>query len=197
MGNALLHWLKALFRWFSLLLIVLTLTLVLLLFTPLGIKIGFAFLTESVPGELEYQSVTGSIIGPIKIRQLFYRYQDQLYSIDQLTLQWRPSELLAGRLYLETFDAKNILLVTPQAPPPPAPAPSPNANTVKSVTIQLKTNLQQIHDQLTHFYLPFKLEINQANIRNLVWRQHPGEPTIQARNVKLKAKVDEQTVNLN
>ncbi len=166
--------LKALFRWISLLVMIPVLAIALLL-TPMGLKISFIILSKYVPGELHYQQVTGTLLGPLTIKQLSYRYQDKQFAFDRLYLQWQPSELLAGRISIETLNIDHLNINTPKAP---APTPEFSSTTLKST-------LQNIRPQLTALHLPFKWRLYNATIGNLTWQQQPGEPTLQANAVKI------------
>ena len=172
--NLILHWLKTLFRWVCLMLMIPLLALALLL-TPMGLKVGFIVLSRSVPGELHYQQLTGTLLGPLSIKHLSYRYQDQQFSLDQLYFQWHPSSLLAGKFYIDTLKVGDLKINTPQAP---APTPEFSLNELKKI-------LQNIRPQLTAVRLPFSLQINQANFRHVVWQTHPGQPTLEIVNVQV------------
>ncbi len=172
--NLILDWLKTLFRWVCLMLMIPLLAVALLL-TPMGLKVGFIILSRSIPGELHFQQVSGALLGPLSIKRLSYRYQDQQFSLSQLYLQWRPSSLLAGKFSIDKLEVNNLKINTPQAP---APTPEFSLNA-------LKKGLQDIRPQLTAVRLPLSLEINQANFRHVVWQTHPGQPTLEAKNMQV------------
>lgn len=172
--NVLIKWLKALFRWISLMLMIPLLLLVILL-TPLGLKIGVAILGQVAPGELHYQQITGTLLGPLTIKKLSYRYQDQQISIDHLYLQWHLSELLADRIFIDNLNIDGLHINTPRAP----------AATAEFSLATVKQTLHDIRPQLTGLHLPFKLQINNANISDITWQQQPGEPTVQASGIRI------------
>ena len=177
-----LHWLRTLFRWFSVMILI-PLLLIALMLTPLGLKITFALLSEYTPGELHYQQVTGTLLGPLTVKRLSYRYQDRQITADRVYLQWHPSELLAGKIAIDTVNIDGLIINTPSAPEPPthySPA-------------EIKQTLQNIRPQLTSLQLPFNLEIANANINTLTWQQRPGEPSLQANDIR--ARSVEMTAN--
>lgn len=171
--NLFLHWLRTLFRWFSVMILI-PLFIIALMLTPLGLKITFVLLSEYVPGELQYSQVTGTLLGPLTIKQLSYRYKDQQIAVDRVYLQWHPSELLAGKIAIETLNIDGLVINTPKAPAPQPDYSLPN----------IKQTLQNIRPQLTSLRLPFTLEIASADIKSITWQQQPGEPTLQASAVR-------------
>ena len=48
---------------------------VVLLFTPVGLKITLNVAEKFVPGDLTYKTISGPAIGPINITHLTYRYK--------------------------------------------------------------------------------------------------------------------------
>ena len=167
-NHILIHWLRALFRGFVLLLMIPLLLIALLLLTPMGLKISLTVLTHLVPGELHYQQADGALMGPFTIKQLSYRYQDREISASHLTVQWHPSVLLVGKILIDTIRVDDLKINTPQAPAPKPPAS----------LAEVKQNLTTFHPLLTSLSLPFKLQINHAQINRLTWQRHPGEPTL-------------------
>lgn len=183
MQNVFLDWLKALFRWFSFCILIPLLALAILL-TPLGLKIGVTVLSQIVPGELHYKKITGTLLGPLTIKELSYRYQDRAFSINRLYLQWHPSSLLAGRIFIETINMDNLLISTPQAP---TPSFSPDT---------LKQTLQNIHPAGIGQNFPLKLKINHSNIRNLTWQQQPGKPTLRVADLRIQGIMEPDAVKI-
>lgn len=176
MGSLFLRWLKTIFRLIGVLLIIPILAGGILLLTPLGLKIGLDILNQNIPGQLHYQKARGIIFGPLTLRGVSYQYEDQLYSASRVHLRWRPSTLLAGKLDIIVLDIDDLNITIPQAPAPKA-APSWN---------QLRHSLQTVRPQLTSLRLPFQLGINSAVIKNFSWRQHPGNPTVLAKEIKMQ-----------
>lgn len=186
--NLFIHWLKTLFRWVSVMLMIPLLALVILL-TPTGFKLSFALLSPLIPGELHYQQVTGTFLGPLTIKELDYRYQDRQISLNHLYLQWHPSELLAGKIFIETLRIDNLTITTPHAP---SPAPAQEFSIAK-----LKEILQDIHPRLTAWHIPMKLQIEHSSFGNITWQEQPGAPTLQAIGVQIQGVVQPDTLHIN
>lgn len=183
MGSLFLRWIKTIFRFIGVLLTIPVLAVAILLLTPLGLKISLNILNQNIPGQLHYQNVRGIIFGPLTLRDVSYQYQDQLYSASRVHLRWRPSALLAGKLDIIVLDIDDLSITIPQAP---APKFIPSWN-------QLHQNLQTIRPQLTALHLPFQLAVNSADIKNFRWRQRPGNPLVQAKEIKMQnVLVDQQ-----
>ncbi|MBS0350341.1 MAG: translocation/assembly module TamB domain-containing protein [Proteobacteria bacterium] len=176
MSNLFINWLKALFRWITLL-VMIPLLLLAFFLTPMGLKVSFHIFSKLVPGQLTYQQITGTFIGPITIKKFNYRYQDQQVAFKRLYLQWRPSDLLEGRVYIKNLVIDSLVINTPQAPTPPSQ---------KTYTQQVNDTLKTIHAHISTFHMPFKLRIDRGVINNLTLQQHPGEPTISATGINLQ-----------
>ncbi len=188
----LLHVFKVLFRWISLLLLIPLLALTLFL-TPGGLKISLALVSKIVPGEFHYQRVTGTLLGPLAIKQFSYRYHDRFISASNLYLQWHPSSLLAGKINIDTLNIENLLIITP-APAPAIPTKKAKAATQPKPNLslnaqELQRNLNEIHHQLTSLHLPVPLQIRQGSINLLTWQQNSPEPTLKISNIQIN-KVD-------
>jgi autotransporter translocation and assembly factor TamB len=189
MASLLLRWLRTLTRWVSLVVLIPLLVVATLLATPVGLKIIFYLLSQTLPGELHYQQVSGTLLGSVTIKQLSYRYQDQQVSMRGLSLQWHPSALLIDKISIENFHLDDLQIVTPQAPTPPATAPG--SFSLK----ELKQQLRSVHSQLTGWRLPANLQVNHATIDQVVWREQPDKPTLQAIDVSLHGIISEEKLN--
>lgn len=176
MSSLFLKWIITLFRFIGILLISSIFALGILLLTPLGLKLSLDMLNQNIPGQLHYQKVQGIIFGPLTLHKVSYQYEDQLYTASRIHLRWHPSSLLAGQLDIISLKVDDLNITIPQAPAP---------KTAFSWS-QLQQDLQRVRPQLTSLQLPFQLEINSAAIKNFSWRQRPGAPTLQVKEIKMQ-----------
>lgn len=114
---------------------------VVLLFTPVGLKITLNVAEKFVPGDLTYKTISGPAIGPINITHLTYRYKKTYIYIKKLHFQWRPEKLFQGKLDIKKMHASGVRIVLP----------SKDAQSFAIPT----------------FTLPIELHVNKATIRNI------------------------------
>ncbi len=86
----------------TLLLTVLALSVVTgyLLHSEQGTRWLFELARDFAPGELRADSLRGRLTGPLEIDGLVYRDGELSLTVGRLLLDWRPGELLGGRLHL-------------------------------------------------------------------------------------------------
>lgn len=101
-GKTLLRWSIAVLSLFAIILII--------LLTPLGLKIGMTLATKLVPGHLQYQKITGIVTGPITIKNLRYDYEKTHISIKDFEMHWQPIALLWGKLSITQLNANHVHL---------------------------------------------------------------------------------------
>ena len=77
---------------------------------------------SAMPGRLSIESASGRLTGPVQIRGLRLGDPAAVVEVDRVALDWRPRELLAGRLHLSELELEGIR-ITPGEAQPAEPEP--------------------------------------------------------------------------
>jgi len=133
------------------LLLIVMITASLLLFSEQGLRFVFEVSRSLLPGELSAESIDGKLSGPFILTGLEYRNSGGVYRVGQLDVDWRPSRLWRGQLYLAHCDMQNVSVKLTPGPTKPA----------QPVSILLPVRIE-----LTQFHLD-RAEITLANGRSI------------------------------
>lgn len=79
-----------------------------LVFGPVGLKIGAHVFTKEVPGKLQYKKISGNLFGPYTIRDLDYSFQGNHLHINKLYLRWRQLDFKKHQVRIEKFQAEGV-----------------------------------------------------------------------------------------
>ncbi|MCW8841491.1 MAG: translocation/assembly module TamB domain-containing protein [Gammaproteobacteria bacterium] len=104
-----------------------------MLYSETGLRWGVSLLTEVVLKPLSVTEVSGRLAGPFSLSGIEYAQDDQHLSLAALTLDWKPSALLAGTAHVTALKAEGLHYrqqgedAAPEsrgvAPPPPLDLP--------------------------------------------------------------------------
>ncbi len=155
-------------RWLAIIFIPLLL-LPVLLFTWLissesGLRWSMNQAQPFIPGDLNFTELSGRLIGPINITGITYQLDGQRIETDQLELDWRPTELLAGHIDISRLYLSGLKIHLPP--------PTPDANNKQALT-------------LPEIKLPWRLGLNDVRIDNIQIIQQ--QQTFQLTQLSLKA----------
>ncbi len=177
-----IHWIAGLLRW-TIVAILYIAAIISLLLTPVGLKISLAILSKTVPGQLSYTQIKGSILGPLSIKHLYYHHGDQNIIINDLFLSWHPFALIQHKqIVIENLVIHSLRITSPL---PENPAPPVQPSSPENVISQLKN----LHDQLTLLHLPIYVEIKKARIDHLALGEKAHEYPLQANKINLQARL--------
>ncbi|MFT5741725.1 MAG: autotransporter translocation and assembly factor TamB, partial [Gammaproteobacteria bacterium] len=157
-------------RWiFSSLLVILlipTLFISWLLTTENGLHQLYKLSAGYIPEELQLISLSGKLIGPIRIEKILYRDDKQAIEISRLDLDWDPWALLAG-----TVDIKQL--------------------TIESVALSLaatkKGGDKSTPLQLPEIQLPLQLKLGNMTLAQL--QIHQGESVQEISNITVDSEI--------
>jgi translocation and assembly module TamB len=76
---------------------------------------------DFVPGELRIGGLQGRLTGPLELADILYRDGDLSLSLARLYLDWRPGQLLGGRLHVLALELEQGDLRLPPAAPDDTP----------------------------------------------------------------------------
>ena len=96
----------------------------LLVMTERGLQVSLQLAQRVAPGDLEWGTATGQLIGPLRLENLEYRDDGNRYRVGRLDFDWSPGRLLARRLSIRRLrlDAIEIELAARADEPPATPA---------------------------------------------------------------------------
>lgn len=137
-----------------------------LLGTESGLQFGVRQARALLGEQLELDSAQGRLLGPLAIRGLQWRSDSATIRLDQASLQWSPSALLAGRIQIDQLSAGALQIqLHAGAEPsdqPPQPLPDP--------------------------LLPLTVQVDQLSLASLVVEPVTGEP-LQIEQIALHGKL--------
>jgi translocation and assembly module TamB len=110
-----------LWLWLALLLLPVAAGMV-LVSTPIGLQGALVIAAKVLPGKLSYERITGCLVGPLQLENLRYQQGELDIRLKQGSLDWSPSQLLAGRLQVGPVQITGLELHLPPATSPKAPA---------------------------------------------------------------------------
>ncbi len=142
-GKALLRSLLAVFA--------VVMIIVILLLTPVGLHISLFIAKQALPGDLQYQKVSGILIGPITIKKLHYSDSQTTVDIKQLRWQWTLSALFAKTVKIHDLDARGIRIIHKTSETP----------------TQKPDDITKTTFKLPKLNLPFSFAIGKAKLYNI------------------------------
>lgn len=95
-----------------LVLLILTIALVTFLLTPMGLRFGIPFATQWINGELHYKKISGVIIGPIVVNDLYYKNKNETILIKKLEFNWQPLDLFKREFRISSLQVNGLTLTT-------------------------------------------------------------------------------------
>jgi translocation and assembly module TamB len=78
-------------------------TLYLLGATTQGLQLSLLSLASFLPGQLKIEKMTGTVLGGFSLQNIFYQSPDANITVNSLTVHWYPSQLLHGKLGIDTL----------------------------------------------------------------------------------------------
>ena len=111
-----------------------------LLHSPAGTQWLFGELDQLIPGQLHIDRVQGRLTGPLELTGLSYRDGAMDLELRHFLLDWRPAQLLDGRLHLLqlTLDGTRLQL------PPAEPAKREAAKPFQGISLPLALQLDAL-----------------------------------------------------
>lgn len=131
MRRKIFYWLAPL----ALLLVAAAAALSWLFATESGLRWSYARLRSMVPGTLDVDALEGRLMGPIHIRGLRYRSPSLDARVGDVTLDWSPLALAAGRLQIEKLQLRGARIALL---PSPATAESGPTNLRPPLPIRIR-----------------------------------------------------------
>jgi translocation and assembly module TamB len=149
-------------------------SVVFILNSETALRWAFSAAGHWLPGTLSARSVQGKLAGPIRLEGLRYETPTLRVTSDRLRLDWRPLDLLDGRLHLQRITVADLRIeTTPAAPTTPAG----NAD-------------------LTKLSVPLPIQLDALDISSLRLRDAQGkEQHIQ--RLHLAARLDQDQLHLD
>tara|TARA_R110002049_G_scaffold2743_5_gene21152 strand:- start:28216 stop:31674 length:3459 start_codon:yes stop_codon:yes gene_type:complete len=159
----------------SLLLILILLALMFsLVSTERGTQWVLNFVTEHVNQSLSLKEVSGTLASSLKIRELSLDHCASHVTLNELSFEWSPEELIQRKLTIQNLSAQSILVHVNDKCPKSAETP---------------------FDIPAAINVPVELNLNQLSIMKVTVVK--GEDEYVLNNIKLDASADEQDFHLN
>ena len=114
--------------------------------TESGLRAALGLAQSAMPKQLSIQSVSGRLIGPLEIHGLRFADSAAAVEIDRAAFDWRPRELLAGRLHLTVLELQGIRVTPGETPPAAEPASEPAALPEIALPVEVVVDRIQIGD---------------------------------------------------
>ena len=154
---------KTILRWLISIVAIIAIFIIILL-TPLGLKLGLTLAKVILPGKISYEHASGIITGPIEITHFKYTENKESISIRKLKLTWNPLQLLRRKIVIHHFSADTV-----------------------HITMQPgKTT--------SGFIIPSSVEIDKANINALSIGTVPNQFPVFIKSIQLTAHINSRKI---
>ncbi len=176
-------------KWFLrtlLSLIIIIMLFICFLLTPYGFQFTFYLASKIVPGELQYQNISGMLTGPIQIKQLDYQNRGTHLHISHLNLDWSPTSLLHKKLEISHFSANGITLITPKS--------QKSREDEKSFNQFIK-DLKPYEPK--PLKLPLSLEVDHAHLTNLEFGSSSHDITTQIKLIDINGVLYPNNIHIS
>lgn len=151
--------------------------LLFLLYSETGLRLSVFLLTDVLVKPLSVTGVQGRLAGPLTLTGIEYAEPQRHISLEQLTLNWKPSKLLIATAHVTVLHAKNLHFSQQQQEAvPQKPAE--------------KFTLPQIS-------FPLKLIIEEARLDGMALQPSAQAETLTARELFLHAETSLNTLQLH
>ena len=170
--------LKILFGLILLILVLLIGTLAYVSATEDGVKRLLTLAQKYAPGELSWNSVSGTLIGPMTLQGLGYKQQDGLaINFSSSEFDWSPAELISGTLRINKLHIKDLDIALPE------PTAQSQDTETQAVT-------------LPDIRLPLAIEIQDIKLREIRVLPHQAQEPVVIKRLDLAAGADKETLQL-
>jgi len=115
--------------------------------------------SKCVPGKLTADKIDGRLLGPIDIEKIKFANEDLSLSADTLHLEWKPKQLLSGRMPISVLDVDNLKI-----------------NIKKSSDDSSKLDLKETIITLRKSLLPVLLSLEEIKFTNILLQQEGSKP---------------------
>jgi translocation and assembly module TamB len=85
--------------------------------TETGLRSAVGLAQSAMPGRLSLQSLSGRLIGPLELRGLRFADASAVVELDRVAFDWRPGELLAGRVHVSVLELQGVRVTPGEARP--------------------------------------------------------------------------------
>lgn len=137
--------------------------------TQAGLRWAVGIAQSHSDGALKIGSVEGKLAGPIKVDNLRLELDGDVITIEHARIDWRPSALAAGKLWIKHLDANDIKI---------AITPDQTANASTTLPDKLDLPLHIIVDQAEFDSLHIALESSQLQLDHLALSLDAGNEEI-------------------
>ena len=143
--------------------------------TKKGLTKVLSLAQKYAPGDLQWDSVTGKLLGPLDIRKLNYQQDDGVsISMASAAFDWEPKQLFSKRLKINRLNATDIIIHLPPA---------------KEKEAEQPFSLPDIH-------LPVALDIRELDLKNIQIYPHNVDKPIVIERLNLTAAAEGATVQV-
>ncbi len=92
----------------SLIVILLGAAIATLVFTPVGLTLGYQLLRKEFPGELQIESISGSLLNTVRLDGVSYRDPDIVATLDSVEVNWRWRALFEDVIHIKSSTASGL-----------------------------------------------------------------------------------------
>ena len=172
--------------------IILIVLLILFILTPPGLKMTAYITSKCIPGELHYQELSGSLLGPIHILKLSYEHNGESFKVNTLDINWKPSKLFEKKLVITQLKINNVTIIIPAQKPKIQQIA--NKETIEQTINKYINELKSLKPKpLT---LPLTVQINDVNITNIKIGHAADKINTLIKSIRLNGTINSHTINL-
>jgi len=109
-----------------------------------GLRWAVGQVQPLLPGEIKMAQLNGRLIGPIQISGLEYQLDGQFIQAEQLTLDWRASELLAANIVISQLHLDGLRISLPSADSETNKAAAGKTLTLPEISLPWRLGLEDV-----------------------------------------------------
>lgn len=119
-----------------------------LIVTPLGLKLATPIVNHTLDDiHIQAKGISGTLLGPIKARNIIINQGNNQYQITQLHLKWQVLRLFVGQIRLHKLSANRVHILLGKSTPSTSPNREIPHLTVQSLFIKQLTLVSSVRDQ--------------------------------------------------
>lgn len=142
--------------------LILLISIATFLLTPTGLTVGIKLATRFIPGELHYKKISGVIIGPIVVDDLYYKNKEETIAIKKLTLNWQPLDLFKREFRISSLQINGATVSSKQNFLPAQWNEQTTKIFIASIIASLQKSSSLFHITINHAFI-FDARLNEAN----------------------------------
>jgi len=141
--------------------------------TTHGLRWVLSVAGDALPGKLSIETISGRLIGPLRLSNVMYIDDEQTVAVDSLSMDWNPLQLLFFRFHINDLNTSDI-----------------------RVEIKESSTPARQREGLPAIRLPIDIWVDTMLVKNISIYQADASPPFTIKKIMLKGGMDKETVHI-